>query len=190
MIAIFGEDESDFKTLKEIVWCLTGNRSLSICGRGFGGKGNLLRDCARELEFHYRHGCKHFIICEDSDGDDPDRVRRDAESRIVKASGVAAERCCVSVAVQEIEAWILADIESANQLFPSWRPREVKNPEGIAQPSRELERRSREGKTRPRYLRALHNAQMIQYLDLQKVAKKCQSCRPLRDFVLRHYRSR
>jgi hypothetical protein len=187
MIGIFGEDYSDFATLKEIVRSLTENRSLTINGRGFGGKGNLLNKCADHLKTFYEDGYRHFVICHDSNGDEASLIRERVHRRIVAPSGIPADGCCIVVPVQEIEAWILADIRSARKIFPSWRPAPVRNPERMTKPSRELERMSRQKNLRPRYSHPTHNPQIVQYLNLDKVAEHCPSFRPLREFVLQHF---
>src|SRR5690349_4238259 len=109
---IFGEDDSDFLALKEIVWKLKGDRSLTIRGGGFGGKGKLLSHAAAPLKSLYDGGFRKFIICHDADGPDPGPIAKVVEERVIKPSGVPPPHCIV-VPVQEFEAWVLADVESA-----------------------------------------------------------------------------
>lgn len=187
MYGIFGENRSDFETLKEIVRKLKGgDRSLPIRGEGFGGSGNLLKAGSRALRLYYESGFRRFIICTDADGRDPEEVRRDVENRVVKPAGLGADALpFVAVPVQMIEAWILADIESAAKMFKSWRPGEVRNPDAIPNPKHELKRLSQQGLNQPRYDRTEYNPKIIAHLDLDRVAKKCPSFKCLHDFVLR-----
>lgn len=183
---ILGEDESDFQTLREVIWCLRADRSLTIRGGGLGGKGGLLNDGARALRLLLGRGFDRFVICQDADSDDPAAIaaiRRAIDERILRPAG-APPRSCIVVPVQAIEAWILADLESLRAKFSSWRPAEVKSPEKIAHPKEELVRLSRQGKANPRYIPPTHNPQVVRLLDLRRVADKCPSFRPLRDFVL------
>ena len=54
---------------------------------------------------------------------DHEAVRVEVEDRVIRPAGLGTEsRHFVAVPVQMIEAWILADIESAGKMFKSWRP--------------------------------------------------------------------
>ena len=87
------------------------------------------------------------------------------------------------IPVQELEAWILADIECVTNVIPSWKPNLVSNPEGISSPKEYITRLSRDSRRKPLYMHAVHNEKMAAYLDLPKVAAKCPSFCVLRDFV-------
>lgn len=126
-----------------------------------------------------------FILCRDADGNDPGQVHDEVSEKVASAAGLGPEACVV-VPVQEIEAWILADLTCANKLFRSWRPDALSNPESIRNPKEYLRRLSRADKAKPRYTPAIHNQQMAKHLDLDVVSKKCPSFRPLKDFVDLH----
>lgn len=182
--AVLGEDETDKATIHAILRTLTGDVKLPRNGRGFGGSGDLLNEGARVLKGLVKT-CDRFIICLDADGNDPDAIRSKILERIVKPSGMASA-CCVTVPVQEIEAWILADIDQAISRWkkhPSWRPIEVHNPEGLRNPKEALIRMSRQGGARPRYDPVVDNEQIAAHLDLKRVEKKCPSFGLLREFV-------
>jgi hypothetical protein len=187
MYGIFGEDQTDVDTLKEIVWKLKGeDRSLTIRGQGFRGCGNLLKSCSGPLRQLYDKGFRRFIICVDADGREPEAVRQEVENRVIKPAGLGDDALrFIAVPVQMIEAWILADIESATKIFKTWKPAEVKSPESIHDPKHELEKLSRQGVSRPRYIYTKHNPQIIEHLDLDRIAKKCSSFKQLQEFVLR-----
>jgi hypothetical protein len=141
----------------------------------------MLRDGAKQLVLLRNLGCKWFVVSYDADGTDWEPRRDEILARVVKPAGV--EPCCVVVPVQEIEAWILADIECATKVFSGWRPDPIQYPENIADPKEYLERLSRDAKKRPRYSHATHNPRIAEHLDLDKVAQKCRSFRPLSDFM-------
>ncbi len=182
MYGIVGEDESDVATLKVLVKRLAGNDSLTVKTKGYGGCAEMLRKGAAQLRLFKSLRLMRFIVCHDADGPDPEPKRRLVVERIVKPSGLRSG-CCIVVPVQELEAWILADIECAARIFPSWRPAPIENPEGISRPKEYVERLSREGKQRPRYSHAVHNEKMALHLNLKKVAAKCPAFRELVDFV-------
>ncbi len=182
MYGILGEHESDVATLKVLVRRLAGNESLPIKGKGYGGSGRMLQEGARQLCAFRNLGCLRFIVCHDADGPDPAPRRRLVSEKIVQPSGIR-DGCCVVVPVQELEAWILADIECAINIFPSWRPAAVQNPEHVPNPKEHLEKLSRDSKQRPRYSHAVHNERMARHLDLRKVSRKCPAFRELEKFV-------
>ena len=182
MYGILGENESDVATLKILVRRLAGDESLRIKVKGYGGAAEMLRKGARELRSLQSAGCLRFIVCHDADGPDPAPKRRLVTERIVNPSGVG-KNCCIVVPVQELEAWILADIECAFKIFSSWRPDPIAYPEGISSPKEHLEKLSCHGKHRPRYGHATHNEKIATYLDLDKVRKKCPAFKVLDDFV-------
>jgi hypothetical protein len=187
MYGIFGEDRSDFETLKEIVWKLKADKSLKIKGMGFGGCGNLIKACWKPLKLLHSQGFQRFIVCHDADDRNPDEVRRLIDERVIKPAGLGPDSDhIIAVPVRAIEAWILADVEAVSQLFKSWTPKEVSNPESLAHPKEKLITMSREGKSNARYKHRVDNPRIIEHLNLDRVAQKCPSFRLLRQFVLKN----
>jgi hypothetical protein len=186
MYGIFGEDQSDFDTLKAIVRKLKADNGIIVKGKGFDGGGNLVKGCWRPLKQLHVEGFRRFIVCHDADNREPDEVRRDITERVIKPAGLGPDAVhFIAVPVRAIEAWILADIESASQKFRSWKPAEVRNPESLTKPKETLVAMSREGKSNPRYNHVTDNPKMIEYLNLARIADKCKSFRLLQDFVLK-----
>jgi hypothetical protein len=179
---ILGEDSSDVATLKILVRRLARNESLRFKGMGYSGCGEMLRKGARQLRDFQNRGCTRFIVCHDADGPDPGPKRELVRDRIIKPSGISGDYCIV-VPVQELEAWILADIECATAIFSSWKPIAIHNPESIARPKEHLESLSRSSNQKPRYSHAVHNERMARHLDLAKVSRKCPAFRELAAFV-------
>lgn len=182
MYGILGEDQSDVATLAVLVRRLACNDGLRVLRRGFDGCGQMLRKGARELRAFQQLNCRRFIVCHDADGPDPGPARRLVREKVV-APARLGDDCCIVVPVQELEAWILADIECATRIFTSWQPSSIQNPEAIESPKEHLEKLSRQGNHRPRYSHATHNERMAKYLDLDRVARKCPSFRVLSAFV-------
>ncbi len=161
---------------------MAGNESLSVRTKGYSGCAEMLHKGAKQFRLFRDRGCKRFIACHDADGPDPAPKRQLVAKKIVGPSGIN-EGCCIVVPVQELEAWILADIECATAIFTSWKPQPIPNPEKLSNPKEHLERLSRAGQSRPRYSHASHNERMAKHLDLEKVLGKCPSFRVLKEFV-------
>jgi len=120
---ILGEDQSDVDTLKVLVRRLTGNESLPIKGKGYGGCGEMLNKGASQLRI------SAIAVANDSlCATTPTALTRSpsgtGETQNHTAIGIR-EGCCIVVPVQALEAWILADIECATHIFTSWRPSAV-----------------------------------------------------------------
>lgn len=182
MYGILGEDSSDVATLKVLVRRLADDESLPIKGIYYGGCARMLSKGARQLRLFQNLGYTHFIICHDADGSDPEPNREQVRTRIIKPSGIRTDFCIV-VPVQELEAWILADIECATNIFSSWKPNAIRNPESIPSPKEHLEKLSRTSRHRPRYIHTIHNEQMAKHLDLNKISRKCPAFRELEKFI-------
>jgi hypothetical protein len=178
---ILGEHASDTATLKVLVRRLAG-APVKIKGKGYSGCAEMLRKGARQLRLFQNLGYSRFIVCHDADGPDPAPAREKVASKIIRPSGIRTD-CCIVVPVQELEAWILADIECAVKIFPSWKPAAIDNPERIENPKEYLERLSRDSRQKSRYSHATHNEHMAKYLNLENIRHKCPSFRELTKFV-------
>ncbi len=182
MYGILGDDESDVETLKVLVRRLARNQAIPVKTKGYGGCAKMLRKGAKQLILFRNLDCTRFIVCYDADGPDPKPKHELVKRRIVAPSGIGGEVCIV-IPVQELEAWLLADIECATKIFTSWKPEPIPNPEQIPSPKEYLEKLSRDSRQKPRYSHATHNEKMAKYIDLEKVSKKCSAFRVLADFV-------
>ena len=181
MYGVLGEDNSDTERLKVLIRRLAGNKSLPVEAKGYSGCGDLLRKGANQLMLFAELGCQRFVVCCDADGPDPRERRDEVLSRIVRPAAV--ERHCIVIPVQELEAWILADLPAVSRVITGWKPSPINNPEHVAGPKERIEKLSRDSKRRPRYHHTTHNQQVAKYLDLNKVHRECPSFRPLADFV-------
>ena len=182
MYGILAEAVSDVDTLKVLIRQLAGDQTISIRGKGFGSCGDLLKKGSNCLKEFSNSGCSRFIIAHDADQRKPKEVMSGLIGKIVKPSGVKSS-ICLLVPVQEIEAWLLADLEAVSNIIPSWKPESETNPESKPEPKEYLERLSRDANSRPRYRHTIHNPKLAEKINLEKVSKCCPSFRPLEAFV-------
>lgn len=181
MYAVLGEHDSDARTVKVLIKRIAANSALSVRTKGYSGAGELLRKGARQLRLFRKLGCTKLVICMDADGPDPTPIFQKVRRQIVQDEDIAD--CCIVIPVQELEAWLLADVEAAKSIFSSWSPAPVPNPESIPAPKEYLARVSRDSRQRPRYSSATHNERLAAHVDIDRLEQKCPSFRPLRDFV-------
>jgi hypothetical protein len=100
----------------------------------------MLRKGAEQIKLFVNLGMKRFIIAHDCDKDDPNTRHEAVMREMIRPSGIDRDYC-VLVPTQEIEAWIIADIEAVSKVFSSWKPKpEKKSPETIENPKEHLER--------------------------------------------------
>lgn len=182
MYGIIGEDASDVGVLKVIIRRLANDNSLPIDAKGYGGCAEMLRKGARQFRLFANKGVTKFIVCYDADRADPVARFDEAKRKIWAAANVVGD-CCIVIPIQELEAWILADLSAVTNVIKSWTPADVTNPENITDPKEHLEKLSRQ-QQRPRYVHAIHNERIAHHLNLTKVAQKCPSFLPLKNFVV------
>lgn len=183
MFGILGEDDSDVKTLKTIIRRIVNNNSIPIKGRGYDGCDEMLRKGAKDLKAMWAAGRRKFIVCLDADGPDPEPARATVRQKIVKPSQLD-DACCIVVPVEEIEAWILADLDAVRRViskFPQHHP--IASPENVPNPKEHLERLSKDSRGIRLYEHSIHNEKVAMHLDLGLVKSKCHSYQPFENFV-------
>lgn len=181
--AVLGEDRSDAEVIQILIRRIAGNDKLSVHPKGYDGCGQLLRKGARDLDEFLSQGYERFVIAYDADSDDPVARHERARAEILARSRVPSHACCIVVPVQELEAWLLADIAAVRGKWPNWRPDPIANPEQIEDPKEHLERLSRDAQRRPRYSHRVDNPILARLVDLTAVERKCPSFRVLAMFV-------
>ncbi len=183
MFAVLAEDCSDVEALVVLVKRISGKENATIYRKGFSGCGELRNKASSHILDFAAQGATHFIICHDSDGNDPEIIRRDVRTSIQGKLDLSNYIHRMIVPVQEIEAWIIADEVAVKKVIPSLDIRAVAQPESVESPKEWLVSESRKGRSRPLYAPATYNARVAQHLDLEKVQKKCRSFGELVEFV-------
>ena len=187
MYVVIAEDDSDFNCLQILIRNLAKDQSISIKGEGFGSCSVMLNKGARVLNLWDKNEeYKKFIICYDRDKETAQKRYEEVVSKIIKPSGIKKPEnlICILIPTEEIEAWILADIKAVSKVIPSWQPKdEYPNPEDIKDPKETLIRLSRINRPKPLYSHNTHNEQVMKYIDLEMVKKKCPSFAELAKFV-------
>lgn len=183
MFGVLGEDQSDGSVLQCLIRRIGKDTSIRVKPKGYGSKGGVLTKGHRDIKGLLDLGWKFFVVCLDADGPDDTQTMADIRDKVIMPSGVENDACCV-VPIQELEAWILADIAAVTQVFTSWvNPKEITNPEKIDSPKEYLEGQSKGANNKPRYSHATHNEKVAAHLNLDVVYRKCPSFRVFDIFV-------
>jgi hypothetical protein len=187
MYVVIAEDTSDLNCLKILIKRLTNNNAITIVGKGYNCCGDMLNKGAALLKFYdMQKDYRKFIICYDRDKDLAQKRYEQVISKIIKPSGIkkSENSICIVIPTEEIEAWILADIQAVSKVIPTLQPeKKYPNPEEIANPKETLERLSRENKPKPLYSHNTHNEQVMKHINLEVVKEKCLSFVELAKFI-------
>lgn len=187
MIAVLCEERSSVDFLKTLIPRMSKNAVVK--GQSFDGVGELLKRGASAIGALHRIGCSQFIVCADADAARGDLRREEIIQRIFRTCCLDREqlaKSCALIAVQEIEAWILANLSCVSKIITKWRPDDISRSEAISEPKEQLLRMSRkDGHGRELYRPPEHNGKIGSVIDYDKVAKSCPSFRPLVELVCR-----
>lgn len=181
MYAVLAENESDRNTLIVLIRRIAGDNRIHIEGPKYRGCGEMLKKGAEQLIKYKRMGTiQRYVICYDSDGKNAEARRQELISKIVKPANIKHPVCAL-VPIQEIEAWIMADMKAVKKVITSWDyGKDIPRPEMIESPKEHLEKLSRQNQNqKPRYSHAMHNEKIAVHLDLESVKHKCPSFSPL-----------
>jgi hypothetical protein len=180
---ILGEEDHDAETVKVLVRRLSESPYLRCHSHGFVGCGGLLKDGSKFLRSFQRAGCQKFIVCHDADGPNPTPKYDQVMDRVIKPAEINSGYCIV-IPVEEIEAWILADLPAVSKVLSSWTPDPIRqNPESIQNPRERLRRESRANNRKPIYDPGTHNARVAEHLDLHILRTRCPSFERMAKFV-------
>lgn len=187
MYGILAEDRSDVEVLQSLVQRIAtaagDKKALSFKTKGYSGCAEMIRKGARDIRLFAGMSVNRVIVCYDSDRCAPGERVKEVEEEVLQKAGVKVESCIV-VPVQEIEAWILADMDAVKHVLTAWKsvPKSHTNPESLNDPKEHLERLSkRHGK--PLYVHAIHNSKVAKHLNLDLLRQRCPSFKSLYDFV-------
>lgn len=190
--AVMGEDDSDVETLKTFIKRLRAAADkqppkVVIHTKGYGGCAEMLRKAPAQLRAWEKAGVTRVVIAYDADRDDP-AARMKRLSEVIAESKIAVAHCPL-VPVQELEAWLLADVAKLEAVFPTLRkskrtPKQIRSPEGVPDPKEHLTGLALHPERKVTlYHPPTHNEVMAELIDLDLVRKKCPSFRPLAEFV-------
>jgi len=174
MFAILAEDDSDAEAISHIVRRHFNDDSLSIKKKGYDGCGGLCAKGARDIKTWSVQGITRFVVCHDADSNAPSDIREKVLKAIARPSGVE-QQCCITVPVQEIEAWLIADEQAVAAVIPSFQLKGQSQPESISSPKEWLIKQSEAENGKPLYSPKTFNAAVAKRLRFDVVQRKCPS---------------
>lgn len=182
MYAIIAEDDTDVATLKVIIRRLAKKDNLHIKGRGYNGCGEMLNKGGGQLAAYASLGYTKFLVCYDADCVPAAKRHSVAYNSIIKKARLRGNWSII-IPVQEIEAWMLADLDAVEKVVKLSNVKPIDNPEKIKRPKEHLRDLSIRSNHKPSYRYTVHNQQVAKHLDLSVLSKKCPSFQKLVRFV-------
>lgn len=187
MFAVLAEGDSDFETLAVIIKRIYAQLNpeaprFRVGGKGFGGGAKLLKNGGGLLKsMHETGNWSRYVICHDADDQEPEERKAQVIEKIIRPARLDCNACAL-VPVRELESWILADINCLSKVFGKWRNvKDIQSPESIESPKEYLEHLCQNNGS-PKYSEAF-NYRIAEFLDFDKVLKKCPSFSPLVDII-------
>ncbi|MGD9504981.1 MAG: DUF4276 family protein [Syntrophobacteraceae bacterium] len=186
-LGIMAEDKSDIDTLVALARRIT-DADFQVKSYAAKGCGKLKKQFARIAESWMSVSTDYIVVCHDLDSCDANslkRLKEELEAKVRHMPKRQRDCLCIVIPIQEIEAWLLADVEPLKKRFRNIGISEAPSPEAIASPKEYIEKASRDSRARPRYIHNIHNPELARELDIDKVHSKCPAFRPYHAFISR-----
>ena len=146
------------------------------------GCGKLRKKCAAWARLLAAAGCDHIIVVHDLDRNNEADLRAAIESSVSKEN---FPNSIVVIPIEEIEAWLLADVDAIKTVFGlSKTPKAISNCEEVSSPKEHLRDLVwRLG--RKRYLNTTHNQKIAKSMSVSSL-QRCPSYLPLESYIRNH----
>ena len=140
MIVLLTEEKSIAECLKIIIPQLWPGSTEGVDWSvlSFQGKSDLKKSIPKKMR-GWNYGNPHFVILQDNDGGDCIAVKRE----LYNISYQHSEFFHVRIVCQELESWLLGDLEAIRQACPQKKIQnraKFRNPDNLGNASQELER--------------------------------------------------
>ena len=140
MIVLLTEEQSMAECLKVIIPQLWPDSTEGVDWfvLSFQGKSDLKKSIPQKMR-GWNYGNPHFIILQDNDGGDCVAIKRE----LYNISHPYGKPFHVRIVCQELESWLLGDLEAIRQSYPQEKIQnetKFRNPDNLGNASQELER--------------------------------------------------
>ncbi len=170
-IGVVAEDSSDIQVITEIIAkYLPKNK---FCVKHFVGKGcgKLKTKCSAWVNNLSSQGCSHIFIFHDLDRNKEEVLREELTRKI---AGCNHDNHLIVIPKEELEAWLLADIEAIKKTFNiTSNIKSLGNVEEIQSPKEYLQKLVRKLSNKT-YINTIHNKKIATNIQLEKLSN-CKS---------------
>jgi hypothetical protein len=180
-IGIIVEDKTDYDAIKVLIKRLSGQNSITFKKKIGNGCGKIHNKCLGWSNELYRQKCNTLVLVRDMDRNNEVQLRRDLE---LKLQNTSMPTYFISIPIEELEAWFLADTESIKSLYKlSKRPKFIGLPETITSPKEKLCKEIFTCSNKRIIHLPKNNCEIAQVANLEIIKARCPSFDKLSDFI-------
>jgi hypothetical protein len=170
-IGIIAEDNSDIEVIVEILAKYLERNAFSVKHFVGNGCGKLMQKCGSWADTLTKRGCDHILLFHDLDRNSEAELRKRLVAKIAP-SGL--ERSIIVIPTEELEAWLLSDVEAIKKTFSLKKlPKRIANCEVVKSPKEHLAALVWSS-DRKQYMNTVHNRRISQYTSLENL-RRCSS---------------
>lgn len=182
-IGVIAEDISDVHVITEILAKYIDRTKFSVKHFVGQGCGKLKTKCQAWATSLTKAGCQHILIFHDLDRNNEASLRKDITERIQQAEAI---KTLIVIPVEELEAWLLSDIEAIRQVFSiAQKIKAISDSETVKSPKEHLQKMVRKHSNKI-YMNTVHNKKIATHTNLQNLIK-CSSYKPLDDYMKENF---
>jgi len=182
LVGIIAENRSDVVVIEACLRKIAPNRIRGTRTRLGLGCGPILPKCAAWAEQLHSSGCQALVVARDCDGGSAAELKQKLDQAL---SSSAIKRRIVVIPIQEIEAWLLSDVDAIRTAMNlKKRVKEVPDPEAVSDPKERIATIVwAASEKRRRYIHTKDNGPIAAHLRLER-ARRCKSFLPLEGLLL------
>ncbi|GFO64114.1 DUF4276 family protein [Geomonas paludis] len=181
-VGIIAEDDSDVECVKHFVRRIHSTRKIGFKKYVGNGCGKISRKANAWANMLKMQGCGAIILLHDLDRNN----LTDLYDKIHKSfSPSPVKKFLISIPVEELEAWLLADEAAFNSVFNISRTNYLpQHPESIKSPKEFIRDTVRKETNRKvDYINTKHNSKLAERIDINMINTKCTSFQSFKSFV-------
>jgi hypothetical protein len=181
---IISEDPTDFETIRILVSKIIDTTGVGFKSKVGNGCAKISSKCTVWAEDLSNRKCDVLIVVHDLDRKNYDELKNDLQSKLASS---AIKDHLVSIPIEELEAWLLADPEGIKSGLRLKRvPKFSGTPETINSPKEKLRDAIFSCSNKEIYYQTSMNPRIAESIDVTKIYAKCPSFKEFYDFVKSH----
>jgi len=185
VLGVIAEDFSDVDTIKQLVFKITGNSTLTIKRKADKGCGKIINKgnvWSKDLK---NRGCSLLVVVHDLDNNNLEELKEKIR-KAIEPSPIKNFLICIPI--KEIEAWLLCDEDAISKTFSlkkklniPFKTDNIKNPKEFLI---DLVKKN----SNSMFVETKHNAKIAQLISINKIKERNSSFLPFYEFIKTNYK--